>query len=175
MESDGLKSLRDEFLNKEKEQLKIEEEKLKEVHRLFLLNEKPIYLNFHGIFFTEEEKNYLNKWNHWMMGLVKEELPPLNVKQRRFVEIYKTKISVINEPPKEFEKWYVELINEQKSFVRYYFVDKFKDGIKSYLNRDKSDSIYYMSKVVLTFGNEKYLNKRFEGTHYEKVVKRKNV
>ncbi len=149
------------------------QEELKQIHEKFLRNQKPVNLNYWGIFFTDEEKIFLNKWYGWMMGLVNEEIPPLNSRQRMFVKIYKTKISLLNEPPKEYENWYVELIKNQKSFVRFYFVNKHEDRIQYYLNRDKSDSIYFFSKVVLNFGTEKYIGYKFKGTHYEKVVKRK--
>lgn len=109
-----------------------------------------------------------------MDGLCKEEIPPLNTQQKRFVDLFNNKISKLNEPPKNFEKWYVELKNNQKTFVRYYFVNKLKDKINFYLKIHKSDSIYFYSKVVLTFGDETYIDKRFEGTEYERVVKRKN-
>ena len=168
MKSEKLKSLHNKLI-------KIEKEELNQIHQEFLRNQNPVYLNYRGMFFTNEEKTFLNKWYNWMMELVNEEIPPLNFKQRSFIEIYKTKISLLNEPPKESEKWYVELLKNQKSFVRFYFVSKLKDKIQYYLKRDKSDSIYFYSKVVLNFGNEKYIGKRFEGTHYEKVVKNKNL
>ncbi len=151
----------------------MESEEYKQIHEEFLRNQKPVNLNYRGMFFPDEEKTFLNKWYSWMLGLVKEEIPPLNSRQRMFVEIYKTKISLLNEPPKVYEKWYVELSKNQKSFVRFYFVNKLEDRIQYFLKRDKSDSIYFFSKVVLNFGNEKYIDGRFKGTHYEKVVKRK--
>jgi hypothetical protein len=173
MESEELKSLYNKVKQTEKDERNQIQEELKQIHEEFLRNQKPVNLNYRGIFFTDEEKTFLNKWYGWMMGLVNEEIPPLNSRQRMFVEIYKTKISLLNEPPKEYEKWYVELIKNQKSFVRFYFVNKLEDRIQHYLNRDKSDSIYFFSKVVLNFGTEKYIDYRFKGTHYEKVVKRK--
>ena len=142
-------------------------------HREYIKQKKTISLNYRGMFFTNSEKLFLSKWYVWMNGLCIEEIPPLNSKQKRFVDLFKSKISNLNEPPKECERWYVELNNNQKTFVRFYFVNKLKDKIDFYLKIHKSDSIYFYSKVVLTFGDETYINKRFEGTHYEKVVKRK--
>lgn len=144
------------------------------LHREYIKKRKTVSFNYQGMFFTNSEKIFLNKWWVWMDGLCKEEIPPLNTQQKRFVDLFNNKISKLNEPPKNFEKWYVELKNNQKTFVRYYFVNKLKDKINFYLKIHKSDSIYFYSKVVLTFGDETYIDKRFEGTEYERVVKRKN-
>jgi hypothetical protein len=144
------------------------------LHREYIKKRKTVSFNYQGMFFTNSEKIFLNKWWVWMDGLCKEEIPTLNTQQKRFVDLFKNKISKLNEPPKNFEKWYVELKNNQKTFVRYYFVNKLKDKINFYLRIHKSDSIYFYSKVVLTFGDETYIDKRFEGTEYERVVKRKN-
>lgn len=146
----------------------------KEKHREYIRNRKTVYFNFRGMYFTDSEKMVLKKWWVWMDGLCKEEISPLNMTQKRFVDLFKNKISKLNEPPKYFEQWYVELNNIQKTFVRFYLVNKLKDKIDSYLRIHKSDSIYYKSKVVLTFGSEKDIDPRFKGTEFEKVVKRKN-
>ena len=144
------------------------------IHREYIKNRKNVSLNYQGMFFTSKEKIFLNKWWVWMDGLCKEEIPTLNIRQKRFVELFKSKISKLDEPPKNFERWYVELNNDQKTFVRFYFVNKLRDKIKFYLKVHNSDSIYYYSKVVLTFGNLNHVDKRFEGTEYERVVKRKD-
>jgi uncharacterized protein YifE (UPF0438 family) len=144
-----------------------------ETHRTFLKNDTPPSLNYYEIFFTDEEKKYLSRWWNWMCNLVKGELPPINTQHERFVKLYEEKISKLTEPPKEFEKWYVELHIFQKTFVRYYFVQKHKEDIHRYLKSHGSDSIYYFSKVVSTFGDEKYIGWKFKGTYYEEVVKRK--
>lgn len=143
-------------------------------HKEYIKKKKNFSFNYQGMFFTKSEKLFLSKWWVWMNGLCNEEIPTLNSKQKIFVELFKSKISKLNEPPRESERWYVELNNNQKTFVRFYFVNKLKDKINFYLKIHKSDSIYFFSKVVLTFGDETYIDKRFEGTEYEKVVKRKN-
>jgi len=144
-----------------------------EVHQTFLKNDTPPSLNYYGMFFTDEEKKFLYSWWNWMFSLVSGELPPINFKQKRFVNLYQEKISKLHEPPKEFERWYVELHILQKTFVRYFFVQKHKEEIQRYLKNHGSDSIYYFSKVVSTFGGEKYMGWKFRGTYYEEVVKRK--
>ena len=133
-------------------------------HREYIQQKKTISLNYRGMFFTTSEKLFLSKWYVWMNGLCIEEIPPLNTKQKRFVDLFKSKISNLNEPPKEYERWYVELNNNQKTFVRFYFVNKLKDKIDFYLKIHKSDSIYYYSKVVLTFGVETRSEERRVGT-----------
>ena len=142
-------------------------------HREYIKQKKTISLNFRRMFFTRSEKIFLSKWWVWMNGLCSEEIPTITTKQKRFVDLFKSKISKLNEPPKEYERWYVELNKNQKTFVRFYFVNKLKDKINFYLKIHKNDSIYFYSKVVLTFGDETYISKKFEGTHYEKVVKNK--
>ena len=135
---------------------------------------KTVSLNYRDMFFTKGEKSFLSKWWVWLNGLCIEEISTFTSKQKRFVNLFKSKISKLNEPPKIFERWYVELNDNQKTFVRFYFVNKLKEKIHFYLKIHKSDSIYFYSKVVFTFGDETDIDKRFKGTQYEKVVKRKN-
>lgn len=132
----------------------------------------PRQWDYYGLFFPDEEKLMLSRWYEWMLALTTKELPPLNQRHKRFIDIYETHIINNDEPPKEYEQWYVELPKLQKSFVRLYYLRKHKKDIHSYLKLHKSDSIYFYSKVVRDFGGVKHMDERFQGTYYDEYIRK---
>ena len=142
------------------------------IHKQFQRNHSPMHWDYCGLFFPDKEKLLLSKWYEWMIALATNELPPLNQKHKRLVAVYESHIKENEEPPKEYEQWYVGLPKLQKSFVRLYYIRKHRRNIHDYLKMHKSDSIYYYSKVVREFGGIEHMHDRFSGTYYDEFIRK---
>lgn len=107
--------------------------------------------NFYGVFFTVKEKDFLSHWYYWFIGLLNEDIPPLNSDQEKFLEVFRKKMETQARPPKITTYWYRNLNLGQQSFVRYYFLKKLKKKVLKYRLEDGYDSIYNEDRVKLLF------------------------
>ena len=116
------------------------------------IKQKGLYKpKFYNVHFTPSEISFIMKWFYWIEGLIRGIIPPLNDNQKKFINIFNTKIKPHIDPLDKTNKYYVSLTKEQKIYVKYYYVLKHKEGIKKYLLYNNENSLFEFRKPKHTF------------------------
>lgn len=125
------------------------------LHKEYIKEKGLFKPKFYNVYFTPNEISFIMKWFHWVEGLIKGHIPPLNENQRHFVGVFNRRIKPHFDPPNKKNKYYNLLTKEQKTFVRYFYILKHKEGIKKYILYSSEDSIYQFVKPKHTLVYEK--------------------
>ena len=136
---------------------------------------KPIIISkdLFGLWFSHEEIKFLNNWYDYYNDLFNGKIKPESNKQRTFIKIFNEKIKPCRDPIKHHSMEYQRLTLFEKTIIRYYYVQLYKEKIKSYSNAQGSDSIYYFSKAQLLFAKKVRLPYYLQNAeHYKKVLKK---
>lgn len=129
----------------------------------------------YGLWFSSTENKFLIDWYHYYMDILNGEAEPETVKQKIFLKVFNDKIKPFKEPITHHSRTYQELNLNQKTLIRYYYIQIHKEKIIDYHNSQGSDSIYYLSKAQLLFAYRVPLPKHLENAeHFKGVLKKHN-